>query len=214
MTFESHRYHLSSGISRKRCDMGQPAIQHMCDIAPLLYTTKRCDMATCCIVHVWYSAPAIYHWKVWYYAILYIKATGKAVQIGLHSSPPQLNSSSSSSSDRMGSYTSASSSSPASSSSGPSASLAFLVSLMLSGLWTGGNRWYQAVAFRFRYTLRSLSSTPANDTTNSERRVFDVVHFQIGFEVAAQPALGGARHSRWHTGLKLHVQTIGNCLCK
>ena len=35
-------------------------------------------------------------------------------------------------------------------------------SSMLSGLWTGGNRRYQAVALQLGYALRSLSSTPAN----------------------------------------------------
>ena len=50
--------------------------------------------------------------------MLYIKAAGKAVQTGHHSSPQP------SSSDSMGRDTSASSASQASSSSGPSASLA------------------------------------------------------------------------------------------
>ena len=51
--------------------------------------------------------------------MLYIKAAEKAVQIGLHSSPPPSDSSSSSSSDSMGRDTSASSASPASYSSDP-----------------------------------------------------------------------------------------------
>ena len=55
-------YHLSCARSHKKGVKWQPAIQLMCGMASLLYTTKRCDMATC-YVHMCNITSLLYTTK-------------------------------------------------------------------------------------------------------------------------------------------------------